>query len=84
MPPTVARLPSLTWEELEAILDDLAETEEEKDQVVALLAMTRSLSETMSPLDLMREIFCIALVLPCGNDRSPKMRSPRRRRPSLE
>lgn len=84
MSPTFARLPSLTWEELETILDDLAATEEERDQVVALLAMMRSLSETMSPLDLMREIFCIALVLPCENDRPPKMRPPSRRRPSNE
>jgi hypothetical protein len=74
MPPTFARLPSLTWEEMEAILDELAATEEQRDQALTLLALTRSLSETMSPLDLMREIFCIALVLPCENDRSPRMR----------
>jgi len=84
MPPTLARLPSLTWEEMEAIMDELAATEEQRDQVLTLLALTRSLSETMSPLDLMREIFCIALVLPCENDRSPMTRPSGRARPYSE
>jgi len=84
MPPTLARLPSLTWEEMEAIMDELAATEEQRDQVLTLVALTRSLSETMSPLDLMREIFCIALVLPCENDRSPRTRPFGRARPSSE
>ena len=58
MPQPLARLPSLTWEEVETIFDELS--------------MTRRAAGSLSPLDLMREIFCIALVLPCGNDRPPK------------
>lgn len=72
MPQTLARLPSLTWEEMEAIFDELAATNEQRDEAVQLLTMTRLAAQNLSPLDLMREIFCIALVLPCGNDRPPK------------
>lgn len=72
MPQTLARLPSLSWEEVEAIFDELAATNEQRDQALNLLSMTRQAAGTLSPLDLMREIFCIALVLPCGNDRPPK------------
>ncbi|ASD25460.1 hypothetical protein [Brevundimonas diminuta] len=72
MPQTLARLPSLTWEEMEAIFDELAATNEQRDQASRLLSMTRLAAGSLSPLDLMREIFCIALVLPCGNDRPPK------------
>lgn len=71
MSPTLARLPALTWDEMEAIFDELAATKEQKDQAQQLLSMTRLTASTLSPLDLMREIFCIALVLPCGNDRPP-------------
>ena len=72
MPQPLARLPSLTWEEMEAIFDELAATNEQRDQAIQLLTMTRLAAPNLSPLDLMREIFCIALVLPCGNDRPPK------------
>ncbi len=72
MPKPLARLPSLTWEEMEAIFDELAATNEQRDQAIQLLSMTRLAAGSLSPLDLMREIFCIALVLPCGNDRPPK------------
>ena len=82
MPQTLARLPSLTWEEMEAIFDELAATNEQRDQALKLLSMTRLAAQNLSPLDLMREIFCIALVLPCGNDRPPK-RSDWERRPLL-
>lgn len=80
MPQPLARLPSLTWEEMEAIFDELAATNEQRELALDLLSMTRTASRTLSPLDLMREIFCIALVLPCGNDRPPK-RPDRERRP---
>ncbi|MGO4410045.1 MULTISPECIES: hypothetical protein [unclassified Brevundimonas] len=80
MPQTLARLPSLTWEEMEAIFDELAATNEQRDQALRLLSMTRLAAQNLSPLDLMREIFCIALVLPCGNDRPPE-RPDRERRP---
>ena len=72
MSPTPARLPSLTWDEVEAIFDELATTNEQRDQALRLLSMTRQTAQALSPLDLMREIFCIALVLPCGNDPPPK------------
>lgn len=78
----LARLPSLTWEEMEVIFDELAATNEQRDQAIHLLSMTRLAARTLSPLDLMREIFCIALVLPCGNDRPPKKPN-RERRPPL-
>ena len=82
MSPTPARLPSLTWDEVEAIFDELATTNEQRDQALRLLSMTRQTAQALSPLDLMREIFCIALVLPCGNDRSPKRPGERTPRPS--
>ena len=81
MSPTPARLPSLTWDEVEAIFDELATTNEQRDQALQLLSMTRLTAQALSPLDLMREIFCIALVLPCGNDRPPKR--PNRESPPL-
>ena len=81
MPQPLARLPSLTWEEMEVIFDELAATNEQRDQAIQLLSMTRLAARTLSPLDLMREIFCIALVLPCGNDRPPKKPNRERRLP---
>lgn len=71
MPQASPRLPSITWEELEAIFDDLAANREQREEASRLLQMTRRLHTHLSPLDLMREIFCIALVLPSENDRSP-------------
>lgn len=72
MPRTLAHLPTISWEELEAIFDDLAASREQREEAARLLQMTRRLQDHLSPLDLMREIFCIALVLPSENDRSPK------------
>lgn len=66
------RLPPITWGELEAIFDDLAATNEQREEAQRLLRMTRRMSKHLSPLDLMREIFCIALVLPSENDRPHK------------
>jgi len=57
---------------LEAIFEDLAATTEERETAERLLDLTRILQPYLSPLDLMREILCIALVLPSGNDRPPR------------
>jgi hypothetical protein len=81
MPQASPRLPSITWEELEAIFDDLAANREQREEASRLLQMTRQLRSHLSPLDLMREIFCIALVLPSENDRSPVRRN--RRGPAI-
>lgn len=71
MPQTLPRLPQISWEELEAIFDDLAASTEQREEASRLLRMTRRMQANLSPLDLMREIFCIALVLPSENDRPP-------------
>lgn len=65
-------LPQITWGEMEAIFDDLAITPNEKTKVETLLLVTRSLSDTLSPMDLFREIICIALVLTPASDRPPE------------
>lgn len=82
MPHTFSGLPPITWEELEAIFDDLAANREQREEAARLLQMTRGLQADLSPLDLMREIFCIALVLPCENDRPPRPPRPFRRHAS--
>lgn len=70
MPHSTKVIP-MTWGELEAVYDDLAITRQEKDSVQFLLTMTRLLSPHLSPLDLIREIICIAFVLNPANDRPP-------------
>lgn len=82
MPRTRSGLPSITWEELEAIFDDLAANREQREEASRLLRMTRRLQTDLSPLDLVREIFCIALVLPSENDRPPTSSPSRRERRS--
>lgn len=72
MPHSGTHLPPITWEELEVIFEDLAATIEEREMAQRLLGLTRILQPYLSPLDLMREILCIALVLPSGNDRPPR------------
>jgi hypothetical protein len=72
MPHSGSHLPPITWGELEAIFEDLAATTEERETAERLLDLTRILQPYLSPLDLMREILCIALVLPSGNDRPPR------------
>jgi hypothetical protein len=71
MPHSVISLPNYTWGDLETVYDDLALTLAQKDAVQFLLEETRSLSRHLSPLDLLREIICIAFVLGPENDRSP-------------
>jgi hypothetical protein len=72
MPHSGCHLPPVTWEELEAIFEDLAATNEERETALRLLDLTRTLQPYLSPLDLMREILCITLVLPSENDRPPR------------
>lgn len=67
----VPAFPAISWSDLEAIYEDLAITEVEREAVQHLLAITRLLSRHLSPLDLMREIICIAFVLTPASDLSP-------------
>lgn len=69
--PHASMVISMTWGELETVYDDLAITRQEKDSVQFLLTMTRLLSPHLSPLDLIREVICIAFVLSPANDRPP-------------
>lgn len=71
MPHSKEMLPTITWGDLETAFDDLAITREEKEAVANLLTMTRLLSHNLSPLDLVREIICIAFVLTPESDRLP-------------
>ncbi|WP_292020650.1 MULTISPECIES: hypothetical protein [unclassified Brevundimonas] len=77
MPHSGRPLPSITWGELEVIFEALTVTTEEWETARKLLDLTRRLQPYLSPLDVMREILCIALVLPSENDRPPA--PPRRR-----
>ncbi len=67
----ITPLPDTSWEDLEAIFDSLAETQNQKESVHHLLDVTRSLSPYLSKLDLLREIICIGLVLLPEHDRPP-------------
>jgi len=75
----VPAFPAISWNDLETIYEDLAVTRVEKEAVQHLLTITRLMSPHLSPLDLMREIICIALVLTPASDPSPSERSPRGR-----
>lgn len=81
MPHSATMIPAITWDDLEAVYDDLAITREEKATVAHLLTATRLLSPHLSPLDLTREIICIAFVLTRESDRLPSR--PIARRPGL-
>ncbi len=72
MPHSAIPIPTVTWGDLEAAYDDLSITREEKETVQHLLTMTRLLSPHLSPLDLIREIICIAFVLTPASDRPPR------------
>ncbi|GAD58282.1 MULTISPECIES: hypothetical protein [Brevundimonas] len=71
MTPSATAIPTITWDDLEAVYDDLAITREEKETVAHLLTATRLLSPHLTPLDLTREIICIAFVLTRESDRLP-------------
>lgn len=71
----VPAFPAISWNDLEAIYEDLAITQLEKEAVQHLLTVTRLLSHHLSPLDLMREIICIAFVLTPASDHSPNRRA---------
>ncbi len=71
---TVPAFPAISWSDLEAIYEDLAITPVEKEAVQHLLTITRLMSHHLSPLDLMREIICIAFVLTPASDHSPNAR----------
>lgn len=75
----VPAFPAISWSDLEAIYEDLAITRVEKEAVQHLLTITRLMSPHLSPLDLMREIICIALVLTPASDPSPSGYAPPRR-----
>jgi len=75
----IPAFPAISWSDLEAVFDDLAITPIEKEAVAHLLSITRLLSCHLSPLDLMREIICIAFVLTSESDRSPARRRSRLR-----
>jgi len=76
---TVPAFPAISWSDLEAIYEDLAITKAEKEAVQHLLTVTRLMSPHLSPLDLMREIICIAFVLTPASDPPPNASSlPRR------
>lgn len=70
----VPAFPAISWSDLEAIYEDLAITPAEQEAVQHLLKITRLLSCHLSPLDLMREIICIAFVLTPASDHSPSGR----------
>ena len=72
MPHSTLAIPAITWGDLEAVYDDLAITREEKDSVHFLLTMTRLLGHNLSPIDLIREVICIAFVLNPASDRPPQ------------
>ncbi|WP_046652954.1 hypothetical protein [Brevundimonas diminuta] len=78
MPQPVIPLPRYTWGDVETVFDDLALTRAQKDAVEYLLDETRRHSRNLSPLDLLREIICIAFVLGPDSDRPPH--APRLRR----
>ena len=72
-------LPNWTWDYLETVFEDLAQTPAEKTAVLHLVAVTREMSPYLSKLDLLREIICIGLVLLPEHDRPPDaadLRSP--------
>jgi purine nucleoside permease len=62
-------LPNWTWDYLETVFEDLAQTPAEKAAVLHLVAVTREMSPFLSKLDLLREIICIGLVLLPDHDR---------------
>lgn len=64
-------LPKWTWDYLETVFEDLAQTPAEKAAVLHLVAVTREMSPYLSKLDLLREIICIGLVLLPEHDRPP-------------
>lgn len=74
----VPAFPAITWSDLEAIYEDLAITKVEREAVQHLLTITRLMSPHLSPLDLMREIICIAFVLTPASDQSPNAGKSRR------
>lgn len=74
----VPAFPAITWSDLEAIYEDLAITKVEREAVQHLLTITRLMSPHLSPLDLMREIICIAFVLTPASDQSPTAGKSRR------
>ncbi len=64
-------LPKWTWDYLETVFEDLAQTPAEKAAVLHLVSVTREMSPYLSKLDLLREIICIGLVLLPEHDRPP-------------
>ncbi|WP_298160994.1 hypothetical protein [Brevundimonas sp.] len=64
-------LPNWTWDYLETVFEDLAQTPAEKAAVLHLVSVTREMSPYLSKLDLLREIICIGLVLLPEHDRPP-------------
>lgn len=66
-------LPKWTWDYLETVFEDLAQTPAEKAGVLHLVSVTREMSPYLSKLDLLREIICIALVLLPEHDRPPNV-----------
>ena len=64
-------LPNWTWDYLETVFEDLAQTPAEKAAVLHLVSVTREMSPYLSNLDLLREIICIGLVLLPEHDRPP-------------
>lgn len=63
--------PTCTWDYLETVFEDLAQTPAEKAAVLHLVSVTREMSPFLSKLDLLREIICIGLVLLPEHDRPP-------------
>ena len=66
-------LPKWTWDYLETVFEDLAQTPAEKTAVLHLISVTREMSPYLSRLDLLREIICIGLVLLPEHDRPPNV-----------
>lgn len=57
------RMPAMTWQDLETVLDQLARTPERKAWADQLFARLQSASDVLTPMDLLQQIILTASVI---------------------
>jgi len=69
-------VPPIRWDQLEAVLTGLADTEDKRRMTRYLVEGTRKQSPFLPADETMREILCISFALMDGDFRPPRLTAP--------